>query len=154
MNRAAGAITLELREIERLGDDALADEGGVAVDEDGQDLAAFLGVVETALPGAGLALDDGVDRLEMARVGREADADLGAGGGIDDRFVAEVIFDVAVAELGIGNVILGEFVEDEFVVLAENVGEDVEAAAVGHAHDNLLDAVAGNIPRRSCRGWG
>ena len=44
--------------------------------------------------------------------------------------------------LGVGDVVLGEFVEDELVVLAQDIGEDVEAAAVGHAHDDLLDAVA------------
>ena len=37
MDRAAGPVALELREVERLGDDALAGEGGVAVDEHGQD---------------------------------------------------------------------------------------------------------------------
>jgi hypothetical protein len=43
---------------------------------------------------------------------------------------------------GVGDVVLGEFVEEELVVLAQNVGEDVEATAMGHAHDDLLDAVA------------
>ena len=65
-----------------------------------------------------------------------------AGRGGDDRLVAEVVLHVAIAHGGVGDVVLGEFVEDELVVLAEDVGQDVEPAAVGHAHDDLLHAVA------------
>ena len=78
----------------------------------------------------------------MARVRREADADLGAGAGRHHRVVALVILHIAVALLGIGDVVLAEFVEDKLVVLAQNIGEHVEAAAVSHAHDDLLHAVA------------
>jgi hypothetical protein len=142
VDRAAGAVALKLREIERLGHDALADERGVAVQQDGQHLAALARVVKSPLPGAGLALNHGIDGLEMTGIRREADADLDARGSGRDRFEAEVILHVTVAHRGVGHVVLGEFVEDELVVLAQDVGEDVEAAAVGHAHDDLLDAVA------------
>ena len=108
----------------------------------GSTLRRSFGVVEPALPRAGLALDHRINRLEMARVGREADADLRAGARGDDRLVAEVILHVAVAQLGVGHVIFRELVEDEFVVLAQDVGQDVEPAAMGHAHDDLLHAVA------------
>ena len=46
------------------------------MEQDGQHLGALRRVAQLALPGAGLAFDDRVDRLEMAWVGREADADL------------------------------------------------------------------------------
>jgi hypothetical protein len=73
---AAGAVAGQLREVERLGDDALAGEGGVAVDQQRHDLAALGGVAADALAGAGLALDDRVDDLEVGGVGGEADLDL------------------------------------------------------------------------------
>jgi hypothetical protein len=79
---AAGVVAGELGVVERLGHDALAGEGGVAVDEDGDDLLAR-GVAENALAGAGLALDDGVDDLEVRGVRGHAQGHLVAGGGGD-----------------------------------------------------------------------
>jgi hypothetical protein len=46
----------------------LASECGISVYEERQDLPAFL-VVEDALPRSGLALDYGIDRFEMGRIG-------------------------------------------------------------------------------------
>ena len=53
-----------------------------------------------------------------------------------------MIFDVARAAdvLGIGRA-AGEFGEDRPIGLAHDVGEDVEAAAMGHADDHRADAV-------------
>jgi hypothetical protein len=59
--------------------------------------AAALVVAADALAGAGLALDDGVDDLEVGGVGGEADLDLGPVVVVEDGFVAEVILYVAVA---------------------------------------------------------
>ncbi len=140
---AAGAVTLQLRQIEGLEDDALAGEGGIAVDEDGEDLPPLDGIVEDPLVGAGLALDDGIDGLEVAGIGGEGDADLVSGGGGLDGVVAEMVLHVAIAVDGLGDVVVGEFVEEELVVLAEDVGEDVEPSAMGHAHDDLGEAEAG-----------
>ncbi len=143
MDRAAGLVTFELGKIERLRDHTLTAEGGITVDEHGEHLLAFLGIVQLPLPGAGLAFDHGVNRFEMARIRREAEADLRPGAGGDDRIETEVILHIAIAQLGAGDVVFREFVEDELVVLAEDIGEDVQAAAVGHAHDDLLHAEAG-----------
>jgi len=74
----------------------------------------------------------------VAGVGREADGDLVAGGGLAFGEVAEVILHVAVAADDVGDKILGEFVEDEGQRLAEEIGEDIEAAAVGHTHDDFF----------------
>ena len=71
---AARAVALETGEVEGFGDDALADESAIAVDEDGDYFFAFDGILAKALAGAGLALDDWVDRLEVARVGGQREA--------------------------------------------------------------------------------
>ena len=146
VDRSARAVTGELGEVEDLSDGALAGEGGVAVEEDRQDLAAVdlaaSTVVEDALAGAGLALDDGVDGLEMARVGGQADADI-AFGQFADALVAEVVFHVAVARDE--GVLVGgrEFVEDGGEGFPDKIGEHAHAAAVGHAHFDLPHAAGG-----------
>ena len=60
MDRSAGGVALELREVEGLGDHALGDDRGVAVDEQGHDAPA-LGVAADPLLAAGAPFDDGVD---------------------------------------------------------------------------------------------
>ena len=79
VQRAAGRVPLERLEVERLGDDALAREGGVAVDQHGQRHrriveAGAAGAV--GLLGAGASLDDRVGGLEVARVRDDRDVDL------------------------------------------------------------------------------
>jgi hypothetical protein len=70
---------------------------------------------------------------------------FGAGGGGEDGLVAEVILHVAVAGDGVGDVVLGELLEERVEGLAQDAAEDVEAAAVGHAHHNLLNAGFGAV---------
>ena len=71
---AARAVALETGEVEGFGDDALADESAIAVDEDGNYFFTFDGILAKALAGAGLALDDWVDGLEVAGVGGQREA--------------------------------------------------------------------------------
>ena len=66
---AARAVAFETREVEGFSDDALADESAIAVNEDGDYFFAFDGILTKALAGAGLALDDWVDGLQVAGVG-------------------------------------------------------------------------------------
>ena len=62
MDRAAGAVALELGKIEHFGDRALAGEGSVAMKQDGQHLLAVdfptAEIIEDPLAGPGLAFDD------------------------------------------------------------------------------------------------
>ena len=74
VDRAADAVALDHRQVERLGHDALAGEGGVAVDQDRQHRVAPGRIDEVHL-GPGHALDDRVDGLEVRRVGRQLDLD-------------------------------------------------------------------------------
>ena len=144
MEAAAGGVAGDAREAEAFGDDALAGEGGVAVEQHRQDEVA-LDVAAGVLLGLALAEHDRIDRLEMAGVGQQREMDLdvvelAVGRG------AEMIFDVARAAdiLGVGGA-AGELGEDRAEGLAHDVGEHVEAAAMGHADDDLLDPVLAAI---------
>ncbi len=71
---AAGAVAAQLRQVQRLGYDALAGEGRVTVDEHGQNGEAVLRLVEDVLLGADDALGHRVDALQVAGVGDQAEA--------------------------------------------------------------------------------
>jgi len=65
---------------------------------------------------------------------------------------AEVVFHIAIAktEVGLGNSL--KFVEYVFVGLAQDVGQNIEATAVGHAdhhafHTELSGSVDGGVER-------
>ena len=139
MHRAAGAIARQLRQIEGFRHQTLAGEGGVAVEEQRDDLGPVLGVVAPALLGPGAALDDRVDGLEVARVGGQADVHLPSRARRVVGRVAPVVLDIAIGVVGGLEVVL-ELVEDEIEGFAEDVDQDVEAAAVGHPHDDLFGA--------------
>ena len=137
----AAGCGLELKE--GLGDQALARESGVAVDQHRQDFLSLCGVISPPLLGPRTALDHRVDGLEVARVCGQADMDFGVGGCSVVRAETAVVFDIAITAVRVraGGVL--EFVEDHRVRLAEYVREDVEPAAVGHAHHDLFGAGLG-----------
>ena len=136
----AGRVALERVQVERLGDDPLARERGVAVQQDREREPRVVCPVAGRAVGlicAGHPLDDGVDGLEMARIGREGDRDR-PGGGLAAPFGAEVVLDVACPALHVGGDDLDrplafELADDLLVRHADRVREDVEAAAVCHA---------------------
>ena len=68
VDRAARRVAGEPAQVQRLGDDALADERRVAVYEQRHHMAPRVGeAAQPVLLGAGAALDHGVDELEVAR---------------------------------------------------------------------------------------
>ena len=123
MERAAHLVALEAGEVERLHDDSLAGERGVAVEQDGQDLRTVGAALEVD-ERAGAAEDDRVDGFEVAGVEGEGDADFLA---FDDARagVAEVILHVAVTMRGVRDMLFGEAGEEGFGLLAADVDEDV-----------------------------
>ncbi len=139
MNRAAGAIALELGEIEQFGNQALAGESRIAMHQEADDLIS-LGVLALLLLGADLAEDDRVDRFEMRgiRLQRKMD-EIAVEAAVARR--AEMVFDVARAlhVLGIDGIAL-EFREHGGERLAHHVGEHVQAAAMRHADHQLFHA--------------
>ena len=150
VQRAAGRVGRERAQVERLRDDPLAGERGVAVDQDRHRDAR---VVEpgaarpVGLEGARGALDDRVGGLEVARVRGERDRDLPRPGR-PLRPGAEVVLDVAGAALGIGRdrlerALALELAQDRLVRAADGVREHVEPAAVRHPDHDLVGSVLG-----------
>ena len=138
MDGAACRVALEVREVQRLGDQALPGERGVAVDEDGQDFLAFrVARLVAVLFGADAALDDGVHPLQVAGVEGKREMELFASPGDPVRGIPEVVLHVA-APHQLLRVLVLELGEDGGEVLLEDVGEDVQAPAVRHADDDLL----------------
>ncbi len=142
VDRAAGAVAAQLREVERLGDHALAGERRVAVDEQREDRERGA-LVEHVLLGAGDALEHRVDGLEVGRVRRHRHLDLGPGAGAELALGAEVVLHVAGALDRARVDVALELAEDLAVLLADDVREHVEPAAVRHADGDLVEAVLG-----------
>ena len=132
----ASAVAFQLRQVQRLRDDALPGESGVAVNEKRKDLHAFA-IVGQLLLGAGHSFDDRIDRFEMARIRGQRQLHRHAAGGLMRSFRAEVILDVAGALGRVGVNVSFEFVEDLLVGLAEGIGQNVESPAMGHADDRF-----------------
>src|SRR5262249_22928011 len=142
VNGAAGGVAIELRKIQGLRHNALTGEGRVAVDEYGNDTLAR-GIAEAILLGAHDAFDHRIDGFEVARVRRHRHQNFLADGGLAQTGGAEVILDVAGALRAAGIDFAFELAEDLLNVLTDGVGEDVEASAMRHADDDLVDVARG-----------
>ncbi len=149
VHRAADLVAVERLQVERLRDDALAGERGVAVDHDRHGRVGVLVRVRALarrLRRARRALDDRIDVLEVARVGLQVDANRLAVVEVVGALRAVVVLDVAGAALRDrrhrlerrGALELGE---DRVVRAAEVVRQHVQAAAVRHPDHDLLAAV-------------
>jgi len=139
VDRAAGGVAPGLGQVQRLHHHALSGEGRVAVDQERQDLLA-LAVAAPLLAGAHRPLDDGADDLEMGGVEAERHVHVARRRG-DVGGVALVVLDVA-RHLSRLHVHLAlELLEQQGGRLAQQVDQHVEAAPVGHADDDLLDAL-------------
>ena len=133
-------VAVELRHVERLGDDALPGEGGVAVDEDAAAPRVRAAVAQAVLLGAHAPLHHGVHPLEVAGVEGQREVHLVPVGVVADPIarVAEVVLHVAAAVVGRPwSSLVQELGEDLRGRLAEHVGQHVEPPAVGHADDDL-----------------
>ena len=140
----------ERLEVERLRDDSLAGERGVAVQEDRErDDRVGVTVARGAigLLRARAALDDRVDGLEVARVGDERDRDV-ARLRRARALGADVVLHVAAAALvgrddRFDRPLAFELAEDLVVRQADDVGEDVETPAMRHPDHDLMRARLG-----------
>ena len=137
---AAGAVALQLGEVERLGHHPLAGKRGISVQEQRKDVERAI-ARELILLRAHDALENRVDGLEMRRVS----------GDVHERLVpveaavgparAQVVLHITGALHGFIAVVALELGEDLRVGLAGDVGEDVEAATVRHADGDLDDVI-------------
>gem|GEM_PF-5080693 len=141
-------MAAQRRQAQDFGNDALAGKGRVAMQQERHDLGALFkrhhffarAAKELVLLGARLAHDDRVYDFEMRGVGRQRQVHLVVVE-LAVRRRAKVIFDVArtfdiIRRIGAAL----EFVEDGAVRLHHHVGQDVEAAAMGHAEHDFLQA--------------
>ncbi|MNZ75293.1 hypothetical protein D3C78_937670 [compost metagenome] len=137
MDGAASLVAAGLRHLEGFHDHALAGEGRVAVDGDRQYLVA--GLVQAAvLAGTHGTLDHRGNDFQVGRVERQRQVHF-ATRGHDVGGEALVVLHVTGGQaLGL---LAFELVEQVARVLAEGVDQDVQAAAVGHADDDFLEAV-------------
>ena len=141
VNRAAGPVARKLRQVQRLGDESLAGERGVAVDQHRQAVLA-LDVAEQRLLGARAALDDRIDRFQVARIRSQRDMHVAAARIDAVAGEAQVIFHVAVAGNKSWDVILSEFSEDYVERFPQEISQHIEPATMRHTHANFLHAVA------------
>ncbi len=149
VNDAADVIASQSGQVERFSHDALAGEGRIAVNEDRQHLALVdnrrARPIGRGRRRAGHAVEDRVDRFEVARIRRHRHDDLFPQPvrlRLDAR--AGVILDVTHpakidAQPLAGNRIL-ELGQDLRVRLLQRMREHVEAAAVRHRDHHVLHA--------------
>ena len=140
---AADVEAGERGQVEGFGRDALAGEGGVAVDDDGQDLLLCLVVAAMRVcqararpmtTGSTASRWLGLEARWRATVWPLGDGVLAGG--------AHVVLDVAAAQV-LRGIDVFELGEDLGGRAADGVGHDVEAAAMAHGEDGARDAVVG-----------
>ena len=88
---------------------------------------------------------DRVARLQVARVGHQRGRDRPPVGGVEDPLRAEVVLDVAGPLHAARIQVALELLEDLPVGLADDVGQDVQPAAVRHADDGLVELGVGGL---------
>ncbi len=147
VDRAARPVTRELRQVQHLGDHPLSRERRVAVEDRRQLPGPARGPPArgTHLLGAHDALDHGIHRLQVRRVGFHLHGDLAAGLGLPDRPSALVVFDVALVGRKVRVHDALEARENALGGVADDVGENVEPPAVRHPDHDFLEA-AGRRP--------
>ena len=136
VNGAAGLVAGQLREVERFGHQALAGKRRIAVNQHG-DAQLALAVAEQALLGPGAPFDHGIDSFQVTRIRRQGQVDFGPGEGCPVAGETEMVLDVAVAVARFGEIVLLELGEDLLVRFAQDVGQHIEPAAMGHAEHDL-----------------
>ena len=146
-------VAVELRKVQRLRHHALAGEGRVAVDQHG-DHALALGVAQAVLLGPHDAFHHRVHRFQVAGIGRDRDHDLAAAvaacarrwrPGDTSRRPSPACWP--------GSMSPSNSREDLLHVLADDVGQHVEAAAVRHADHHFVDVVGGRALQQSRPEW-
>ena len=103
------------------------------------------GVADQVLLGPHHPLDHRVDRLEVRGVGRQRDRQLLARPSDELPRRPDVVLDVAGALGGVGVDVALELLEDLPERLAHDVGEHVQASAVGHSQHRLDAAGLGGL---------
>ena len=141
VDRAAGAVTGKLREIQHLSDETLASESRVTMNEHRDDFLAVLCIAQRTLTGSRHAFHHGIDGFQVARIRSEHHADGITAAGLAHGFKAEVIFHIAITADHVRHVVLAELVKEILQRLAQEIRQHTEAATVGHAEHDFFAAV-------------
>ena len=107
VDSAPCAVALELRKVKYLGHDALASDGCISVNKNGQHLLS-VEVFADSLTGACFTLNDGVDCFEVTRVGSETDINFMPIGSLALGLKSKVIFYIAITMNGVRNLVFGK----------------------------------------------
>ena len=142
MDGAAGGVALQLRKLQHLHDNALADERSIAVNQDGNHALAFV-VTQAVLLGADQAFDNRIDSFQMAGIEGDRHQHFSALGGLEDAAGAQVILDIAGALHAFRIRLAVEFGEYLRHRLADNIRQHVQAAAMRHADDSFVPVFIG-----------
>ena len=133
-------MALEARQAEAFGHHALAREGRIAMDEERHNLRALDHVAQLVLLGARLAEHHRIGNFQMGGIGDEGQM-YAVAVELAVRGRAQMILHIARTIDGVGGEGAAlEFVEDGAVRLAHDLGQHIEAAAMGHAQHDLLHA--------------
>ena len=98
----------------------------------------FIFIRHTGLLGANATESDRIHELEMARVEAERKVNVFSGRSFPIAAVAEMIFDVsAVASF----VRIGELTEDLSEAFPDDIGQDIQSAAMGHPNHDFFHAM-------------
>src|SRR3569833_4524343 len=100
----------------------------------------MIGVTAAILTSAGAAERDAVHEFEMAGIETECELNFFTGGGGPFGAVAEMIINITAMRGGFPAGV-GEFAENLARALDDDVGEDVQAAAMGQAHGAFADTL-------------
>ena len=138
VQRAAGPVSAEVREIECLGDHPFTGEGRVPVHEH-REHPRFIAAAGGALQRARRPLEHGIHELEMTRIRHERDRHIAArrrAHGVR----AEVVLHVAGVARRLRAVLPVELLKNVGGRLLEHVREHIDAPAVRHADHDILGA--------------
>ena len=144
VNRSAGVVPVEAREVERLRHDSLAGKRGIAMNQHRKVRRAAearrAGLFCVRARGARHSHYDGIHRLQVTRVrGHRHERATARARGARAGVILHVAHPSEVDAQALGDHGILELGEDLLVGLLENVGEHVQAAAMRHA-DRRRDA--------------
>jgi hypothetical protein len=139
VNRPAHGVRVEQAHVERFLNHALAGNRRVAVDQN-RDLSAARHVADAILLRPRAPKHDRIHELEVARVEAEGEVHLAPARRHEVRAVPHVVLHVAAAEVKLGVGVL-ELAENVARALAHDVGEHVQAAAMGHSEHDLVHSM-------------
>ena len=147
MDRSTGAVPVQARQIERLRHNPLSGKGGIPVDQDREDPIMGLPPIrptggELVLAGARHPLHHRIDELEVARIGRQAKADLPLPD-LPRPGRSLVVLDVPLVRREVGVHRALERREDPLTEISNDVGQNGQPATVGHPEHHLIDSTLG-----------